>query len=76
MLQLVFAGVAEGVVPASLSCIQLLLSEARPGILEPFLAFVEGFGARPARTCLSRTQLSLAEARPGPKGRGGGSTAR
>ena len=40
MLQLVFAGVAEGVVPASLSCIQLLLSEARPGILEPFLASV------------------------------------
>ena len=40
LLQLVFAGVAEGVVPASLSCIQLLLSEARPGILEPFLASV------------------------------------
>jgi hypothetical protein len=29
----VFAGVAEGVVPASLSCIQLLLSEAQPGTI-------------------------------------------
>jgi hypothetical protein len=54
--------VAEGVVPASLSCTQLLLSEARPGILDPT---VEEVGARPARTCLSRTQLSLADARPG-----------
>ena len=65
MLQLVFAGVAEGVVPTSLSCIQLLMSESREGILEPFLASIEETSARPARTCLSRTQLSLADARPG-----------
>jgi len=47
LLQLVFAGVAEGVVPASLSCIQLLLSEARPGILEPFLLAAGNLGAIP-----------------------------
>ena len=65
MPQPVFAGMAEGVVPTSLSCIQLLMSESREGILEPFLASIEETSARPARTCLSRTQLSLADTRPG-----------
>lgn len=73
--QPLFAGASAGVVPASLSITQLVLSEARPGILPPLVDEAgarsdrekaeEDGGARPARAALSRTQLSLAEARPG-----------